>query len=99
MGRINKRTSSIQRVKEIMNNTATTEQLEAELISVFIQCPECCGKGTVERTIVARPYGHDPYEDIEVTCPRCDGNREVEVERMNCCGKSDYLCTCLEEAR
>lgn len=56
-----------------------------------LTCPECWGEGTVE--VPALPMVHEADTEIE-RCPRCGGERRVQVEECPDCrgeGEVEYV--------
>jgi len=43
-------------------------------------CPECQGKGSVERELRSRTMNSGGFMFIDVECPRCGGEGEVVVD-------------------
>jgi len=46
----------------------------------YITCPECKGKGSVERELRSQTMNSGGFMFIDVECPRCHGEGEVVVD-------------------
>lgn len=42
---------------------------------IFVDCPECCGEGSVEVWQMVTRWSIDPPSSQPVTCPACHGTR------------------------
>ncbi len=71
------------------------EECEPEMVEKEIQCPECAGEKTVERTVTVR-MSDDPYEGVTVTCPTCQGEGIKIIEVCSRCDRGELECKCLD---
>jgi DnaJ-class molecular chaperone len=46
----------------------------------YITCPDCRGKGSVEREVRSRTMNSGGFAYIDVECDRCEGNGEIQVD-------------------
>lgn len=65
------------------------------IIDAFIDCSECHGKGTVPDEWPSRV--NRPGEVQFVTCPKCGGAGEVEIQICHRCRLKEYQCRCWEQ--
>ncbi len=49
-------------------------------MSQYITCPECNGREVVEREVRVHTMNSGGFAFIEIECPRCHGEGEIEVE-------------------
>ena len=46
----------------------------------YITCPECKGKGSVEREVRSRTMNSGGFAYVDLECSRCEGEGEIEVD-------------------
>jgi DnaJ-class molecular chaperone len=53
----------------------------ADLLNVYIKCPQCNGTGEITQSIPSTPENPNSGTEV-VVCPMCDGEKEVYWGRM-----------------
>jgi RecJ-like exonuclease len=46
----------------------------------YITCPDCFGKGSVEREVRVHGMNSGGFAYIDLECSRCEGEGEIEVD-------------------
>lgn len=46
----------------------------------YITCPDCKGKGSVEREVKVRGMNSGGFAYLDLECSKCEGNGEIEAD-------------------